>query len=101
MPLNADRCFLDAPELDMLLSSTVDGSGLVAVGGQVVRIPAEGPVHDLVAQMVRFLATQASREADGEGDVVSVRCSLLASIVGTLADLHAGPETLSFLDPTP
>jgi hypothetical protein len=51
--------------------------------------------------MTRFLMTQASRQADGDGDGVSVRCSLLASIIGTLADLHAGPETLSLLDPTP
>lgn len=101
MPLDADRCFLDAPELDILLSSTIDGSGLVAIGGEVVRIPAEGPVHDLVVQMARFLMTQASRQADGDGEAVSVRCSLLASIIGTLADLHAGPETLSFLDSTP
>ena len=100
MPLNADRRYLDAPELDMLLSSTVDGSGLVVVGGQVVKVPAEGPIHDLVAQMARFLTTQASRQTDGDSEAVSVRCSLLASIIGTLADLHTGPETLAFLDLT-
>jgi hypothetical protein len=101
MPLNADRRYLDAPELDMLLANTVDGSGLVVIGGRVVKIPPEGAIHDLATQVARFLTTQASRQEDGEGDAVAVRCSLLASIIGTLADLHAEPDILPFLDPAP
>src|SRR5205823_14956458 len=48
MSLNADRCYQDAPEMDMLLANTVDGSGLVVAGGRIVKIPAEGPLHDLL-----------------------------------------------------
>jgi hypothetical protein len=101
MSLNADRCYQDAPEMDMLLANTVDGSGLVVAGGRVVKVPPEGPLHELVAQVARFLATQVSRQKDGRGDAVAVRCGLLASIIGTLADLQADAEVLPLFDSAP
>ena len=100
MSLNADRCYQDAPEMDMLLANTVDGSGLVVAGGRIVKIPAEGPLHDLLAQVARFLAIQVSRQEEGHADAVAVRCGLLASIIGTLADLQtdADAEVLPLFD---
>lgn len=98
MPLNGDRRHLDAPEMDMLLGSpAVDGGGLIIVGGRVVKVPPDGPAHNLVKQVARYLATQV--DAD-DGEAVALRCTLLAGIIGTLADLHAETEVLPFLDST-
>ena len=98
MPSNADRRYLDAPEMDMLLTSTVDGSGLVVIGSRVVKIPPEGPAHNLVKQVARFLATQSTGDDEG---AAALRCNVLAGIIGTVADLHAGPEAIPSLDSTP
>jgi hypothetical protein len=98
MPPNADRRYLDASEMDMVLTSTVDGSGLIVIGSRVVKVPPQGPAHNLVKQVARFLATQGIGD---EGGAAALRCNVLAGIIGTVADLHAGPEAIPSLDSTP
>jgi hypothetical protein len=63
------------------------GAGMIIIGGRVVRVPPDGPEHRLVELVARYLGTQVDGDPVG---VVALRRSLLADIVGAVADLHEG-----------
>lgn len=73
-------------DVHSLTHPSLQGGGMIIIGGRVVRVPPHGGEHRLVELVARYLGTGV------EGDTLSLRRSLLADIVGAVLDLDEGPR---------
>jgi hypothetical protein len=77
---------------------TVDGGGILILGGKIIRIPPRGPAFALVEQVVRYLEVSALTGA-GTAIRVAAQREALTAIVRSVIGLHAEAEVVSHQPP--